>query len=61
MIIPRYLGENGTIGVTAPSFGVVEPLDILRFDNAEKLYLSSNLETLIASLLQKNPPPAKLK
>ncbi len=36
MIIPRYLGDNGTIGVTAPSFGVVEPLDILRFDNAEK-------------------------
>ena len=30
---------------------------ITRFDNAEKLYLSSNLETLIASLLQKNTTP----
>jgi len=30
---------------------------ITRFDNAEKLYLSSNLETLIASLLQKKSVP----
>ena len=30
---------------------------ITRFDNAEKLYLSSNLETLIASLLVKRLPP----
>lgn len=29
---------------------------ITRFDNAAKLYLSSNLETLVASLLHKNKP-----
>ena len=31
---------------------------ITRFDNAEKLYLSSNLETLISSLLQKKATPS---
>ena len=39
MIIPRFLREKGTIGVTAPSFGVVEPADIRRFDHAEKVLL----------------------
>ncbi len=35
MIIPRFLRKGGTIGVTAPSFGVVEPLDIVRFDHGK--------------------------
>ena len=36
MIIPAFLKEGQTIGVTAPSFGVVEPLDIVRFEHAEE-------------------------
>jgi len=36
MIIPAFLKEGQTIGVTAPSFGVVEPLDIIRFEHAEE-------------------------
>ena len=39
MIIPKFLGEGQKIGVTAPSFGVVEPLDIVRFDHAEETLL----------------------
>ena len=37
MIIPRFLREGGTIGVTAPSFGVTEPADIRRFEHAEEI------------------------
>ena len=36
MIIPRFLADGQTIGVTAPSFGVTEPTDIVRFQHAEK-------------------------
>ena len=39
MIIPRFLGEGQTIGVTAPSFGVTEPADIVRFDHAKEVLL----------------------
>lgn len=35
MIIPRFLRPGDTIGVTAPSSGAAEPLDRVRFDNAE--------------------------
>ena len=37
MKIPEFLRDGQTIGVTAPSFGVVEPLDIVRFDHAEEI------------------------
>jgi len=37
MIIPKFLQEGQTIGVTAPSFGVTEPADIRRFEHAEKM------------------------
>ncbi len=37
MIIPRPLRKGECIGVTAPSFGVVEPLDIKRFEHAEEI------------------------
>jgi len=40
MIIPGFLKENATIGVTAPSFGVVEPLDVVRFKHAKEVLLS---------------------
>jgi len=36
MIIPKFLAEGQTIGVTAPSFGVTEPTDIIRFKHAEE-------------------------
>jgi muramoyltetrapeptide carboxypeptidase LdcA involved in peptidoglycan recycling len=39
MIIPAFLRKGQTIGVTAPSFGVVEPTDIARFDHAKKKLL----------------------
>ncbi len=39
MIIPKFLREGETIGVTAPSFGVTEPLDIVRFDHAKEVLL----------------------
>ena len=39
MIIPRFLRDGGTIGVTAPSFGVTEPTDIRRFDHAKEVLL----------------------
>ncbi len=42
MIIPRFLGKGQTVGVTAPSFGVVEPLDIVRFDHAKKVLLEKD-------------------
>ncbi|MBQ8179656.1 MAG: LD-carboxypeptidase [Candidatus Methanomethylophilaceae archaeon] len=35
MIIPRFLSEGQRIGVTAPSFGVTDPTDKNRFDNAK--------------------------
>lgn len=34
MIIPRILADGDSIGVTAPSFGVTDPTDVARFDNA---------------------------
>lgn len=34
MIIPRPIAKGDILGVTAPSFGVTEPLDIKRFENA---------------------------
>ena len=36
MIIPKFLSEGETIGVTAPSFGVTDPTDVNRFSNARK-------------------------
>jgi len=39
MIIPAFLKNGQTIGVTAPSFGVVEPTDIVRFKHAEEVLL----------------------
>ena len=39
MIIPKFLAEGQTIGVTAPSFGVVEPVDIKRFDHGKEVLL----------------------
>lgn len=40
MIIPAFLKNGQTIGVTAPSFGVVEPTDIVRFKHAEEVLLA---------------------
>ena len=40
MIIPKFLREGGTIGVTAPSYGVTDPMDIVRFDHAKEVLLS---------------------
>ena len=39
MIIPRFLANGETIGVTAPSFGVTEPTDIVRFEHAKEKLL----------------------
>lgn len=36
MIIPRMLSDGDSIGVTAPSFGVTDPTDVARFQNAVK-------------------------
>lgn len=36
MIIPRFISAGDRLGVTAPSFGVTEPLDIRRFENAKR-------------------------
>ena len=36
MIIPPFLPPDGSIGVTAPSFGVTDPTDVRRFANAKK-------------------------
>ena len=35
MIIPRPIRKGDTLGVTAPSFGVDDPLDAARFSNAK--------------------------
>ncbi len=35
MIIPRPIAEGDHLGVTAPSFGVDDPLDVKRFSNAK--------------------------
>jgi len=40
MIIPRFLSEGQTIGVTAPSFGVTEPTDLVRFEHAREKLLA---------------------
>ena len=40
MIIPPFLSAGQSIGVTAPSFGVTEPLDIKRFDHAKEKLLA---------------------
>ena len=36
MIVPPFLRPSGSIGVTAPSFGVTDPTDIARFANAKR-------------------------
>lgn len=36
MIFPRMLSKGDSIGVTAPSFGVTDPTDVSRFENAVK-------------------------
>lgn len=36
MKIPCFLSKGDAIGVTAPSFGVTDPLDLVRLDNAVK-------------------------
>lgn len=38
MIYPQFLNKNDTIGVTAPSDGVVEEIDINRLNNAIKKF-----------------------
>ena len=40
MIIPRFLSEGESIGVTAPSFGVTDPSDIRRFSHAKDVLAS---------------------
>ena len=35
MIRPRFLSEGDMIGVTAPSAGVSDPIDVIRFENAK--------------------------
>lgn len=37
MIIPKFLRDGQRIGVTAPSFGAVDPSDIRRFQHAEEV------------------------
>lgn len=39
MKFPKFLPEGGTIGVTAPSFGLTEPTDIARLEHAEQKLL----------------------
>lgn len=39
MIIPQFLRKGECIGVTAPSFGLTEPLDIVRLEHAEETLL----------------------
>ena len=36
MIYPQFLNNNGTIGVTAPSAGAEDEIDIFRIENATK-------------------------
>ena len=36
MIYPEFLKEQGTIGVTAPSRGITDELDLIRLENAKK-------------------------
>ena len=40
MIIPRFLSEGESVGVTAPSFGVTDPSDIRRFSHAKDVLAS---------------------
>ena len=36
MIVPRYIRKGDRLGVTAPSFGVDDPLDANRFASARR-------------------------
>ena len=36
MIYPKFIKEQGTIGVTAPSRGITDELDLIRLENAKK-------------------------
>ena len=38
MIYPKFLKQNDTIGITAPSDGIVEEIDIFRLNNAIKKF-----------------------
>lgn len=38
MIYPKFLDKNDTIGVTAPSDGIVEAIDLFRLNNAIKKF-----------------------
>lgn len=42
MIYPQFLKENDTIGITAPSDGVTEEIDIYRLNNAIKKFEQLN-------------------
>lgn len=42
MIYPKFLKENDTIGVTAPSDGTIEKTDLYRLDNAIKNFEALN-------------------
>lgn len=42
MIYPEFLKENDTIGITAPSDGVIEETDIYRLNNAIKKFKELN-------------------
>ncbi len=46
MIFPPFLAESGKIGVTAPSFGVVDPTDVARFNNARRRLSAMGHETV---------------
>jgi muramoyltetrapeptide carboxypeptidase LdcA involved in peptidoglycan recycling len=46
MIIPKFLKEGDLIGVTAPSFGVVDPVDIARFDHGKEKLLERGYRVL---------------
>lgn len=45
MIKPRFLSSGDVIGVTAPSSGASDPIDRIRFSNAEKILSSKGYST----------------
>lgn len=46
MIYPKFIKETGTIGVTAPSSGITDELDLARLENAEKKLKEQDLKVI---------------
>ncbi len=54
MIIPEFIKPGDTVGITAPSDGIGEPVDIIRLENGERALESRGYRTLETNDVRKS-------